>query len=76
MGCTVHNLEITQAQNGIFGQKLLVHPNRHVCPFGLLQQNICCLLHTCQTCIQDEALAASASAAYYCSQLAYYSKTF
>ena len=24
-------------------------------PFGCLQQNICRLLHTCQTCIQDEA---------------------
>ena len=33
---------------------------------------ICPLLHTCQTCIQDEV----ASAAYYYSQLAYYSRTF
>ena len=40
-------------------------------PFGCLQRNICHLLHTCQTCIQDEV----ASAAYYYSQLAYYSKT-
>ena len=45
-------------------------------PFGCLQRNICCLLYTCQTCIQDMALAALASAAYYYSQLAYYSKTF
>ena len=44
---------------------------------GSLQWNNCRLLHTCQTSVfRPEALAASASAACYYSQLACYSKTF
>ena len=35
-------------------------------PFGHLQRNICCLLHTCQTCIQDKV----ASEAYHYSTIA------